>query len=136
MESTQSDGNAFVRWYPWIAVVTGVLILVQAFLAGRGMFKDFDLIEVNGIVGNITFIFAILLVIGAWLARQAGVLTNLELALSVVLLALISAQIGLGYSGRDSGDAAALYIPNGILVTMLSGALIALSFARRPADTR
>jgi hypothetical protein len=136
VESTRSDDNAFVRWYPWITVVTGALILIQAFLAGRGLFKDYDLIEVHGILGNITFIFGILLVIGAWLARQAGVLTNLELGISVVLLALISAQIGLGYSGRDNGDAAALHIPNGILVTMLSGALIALSFARRPMETR
>lgn len=133
MNTTSSSQNALVRWYPWIAVVTGVLVLVQAFLAGRGWFKDYDLIEVHGTLGNVTFLFAILLVVSAWLCRQAGLFTTIEVGLSVLFLILVSAQIGLGYSGRDSSDAAALHIPNGILLTMLSGVLITLGFVRTRA---
>jgi hypothetical protein len=125
--------NGLVRSYPWLAVLTGAAVLLQAILAGRGWFVDYDLIEIHGFVGNVTFVLVVLLVVGAWLGRQAGVMTNTELILSVALLALTAAQFGLGYGGRDSQTAAALHIPNGILVTGLASALIALSFMRQPS---
>jgi hypothetical protein len=127
--------NGLVRSYPWLAVLTGAAVLLQAILAGRGWFVDYDLIEIHGFVGNVTFVLVVLLVVGAWLGRQAGVMTNTELILSVALLALTAAQFGLGYGGRDSQTAASLHIPNGILVTGLTSALIALSFIRQPSRT-
>jgi hypothetical protein len=125
--------NGLVRSYPWLALLTGMTILLQAILAGRGWFVlgSHNLIEVHGVIGNLTFILVLLLVVGAWLGRQSGVMTNTELVLSVALLVLTAAQLGLGYSGRDSGTAASLHIPNGILITGLGSALIAISFMRQ-----
>lgn len=129
----QRTTSGLVRSYPWLTVLTGTAVLLQAILAGRGWFVDYDLIEIHGFVGNVTFLLVILLVVGAWLGKQAGVMTNTELILSVALLALTAAQFGLGYGGRDSQTAASLHIPNGILVTGLTSALIALSFMRQPS---
>jgi hypothetical protein len=124
--------NGLVRTYPWLTVLTGMSVLLQAILAGRGWFLDYGLIEVHGFVGNLTFLLVIVLVVGAWLGRQAGVMTNTELILAVALLVLTAAQFGLGYGGRDSRTAASLHIPNGILITGLNAALIAISFMRQP----
>jgi hypothetical protein len=126
------SGNGLVRSYPWLAVLTGGAVLLQAVLAGRGWFIDYDLIEVHGLIGNLTFLLAMLLVVGAWLGRQSGVMTNTELIMSIALLALVAAQLGLGYSGRDSQTAASLHVPNGILVTGLTAGLITISFMRQP----
>jgi uncharacterized membrane protein len=129
--------NGLVRSYPWLAVLTGMAVLLQAILAGRGWFVlgSHNLIEVHGVIGNLTFILVLLLVVGAWLGRQARVMTNTELILSIALVILTAAQLGLGYSGRDSGTAASLHIPNGILVTGLTAALIAISFMRQPRNS-
>jgi uncharacterized membrane protein len=120
-----------------LAVLTGMAVLLQAILAGRGWFMlgSHNLIEVHGVIGNLTFILVLLLVVGAWLGRQARVMTNTELILSIALVILTAAQLGLGYSGRDSGTAASLHIPNGILVTGLTAALIAISFMRQPRNS-
>lgn len=127
-----SSTNGLVRAYPWLTVLTGMAVLLQAILAGRGWFVDYDLIEIHGFVGNVTFLLVIVLVVGAWLGKQAGVMTNTELILSIALLALTAAQFGLGYGGRDSQTAASLHVPNGILITGLTSALIVLSFMRQP----
>ena len=129
---TGKSVNGLVRSYPWLTVLTGMSVLLQAILAGRGWFMDYDLIEVHGVIGNLTFLLVILLVIGAWLGLQAGVMTNTELILSIALIVLTAAQFGLGYGGRDSRTAASLHIPNGILITGLTSALIAISFIRQP----
>ena len=124
-----------VGWFPILTVITGALVLLQAVLAGRGLFFDYDLIEVHGYVGNATFIAAMLLVVGAWLGRQRGSMGMAELALSLGLLVLTVAQIGLGYGGREDQLSASLHIPNGILVTGLCAALITLAYSRRPRRT-
>lgn len=131
MESAESSPNVLVRFYPWIALVTGVWILVQAVLIGRGLYGSFDLVETHGQAGNLTFILVIALLIGAWMGRKAGVMTSLELILSGALLVLTFAQLGLGYEGRDSSTAASLHIPNGILITGVATALTTVAFMRQ-----
>jgi hypothetical protein len=121
--------NALVRSYPWIALLTGVVILLQAFMAGRFLYGLSDLVEEHGFVGNLTFLLAILLVVGAWLGRQALVMTNTELILSVSVLILVVAQFGLGYSNGTS--ASALHVANGVLVMALTSTLIGISFIRQ-----
>jgi hypothetical protein len=122
--------NALVRSYPWIALLTGVVILIQAFMAGRFLYGLSDLVEEHGLVGNLTFLLAIVLVVGAWLGRQALVMTNAELILSVAILILVVAQLGLGYS--KSTSASALHVANGVLVMALTSILIGISFIRQP----
>jgi hypothetical protein len=125
----RANGNALVGWYPWLAALTGVSVLVQAFMAGRFLYGLSDLVEEHGFLGNLTFILVILLVVGAWLGRQSGVMTSTDLGLALLLLVLVAAQFGLGYS--DSRSASAIHIPNGVLVTGLTFAVISRAFTRR-----
>ena len=127
----QSAPNGLVRAYPWLALLTGVVILIQAFMAGRFLYGLSDLMEEHGLVGNVTFLLVIAMVVAAWLGRPSGETTNAELILNIALLILVGAQFGLGYS--DSTSASALHVANGVLVTGITATLIGFSFARRSA---
>lgn len=133
MEQTvdrQSSPNALVRAYPWIATLLGVIVLAQALMAGRFIYLGDDLLDVHGRVGDLTFLVVIVLVIGAWLGRQAKVMTNTELALSGALFILVVTQLGLGYS--DGSTPTAWHVANGALIAGVSFALITISFVRQP----
>ncbi len=117
-----------------VAVVVAALILVQAVLAGQWMFEgQIGAISIHGWLGNTSFLGAIVLVVLAFVGmrRSGGGWGRAELALGVVLVLLMTAQLGLGYSGRVSATAASLHIPNGVLLTMVSAAILALTW--RPA---
>ena len=86
------------------------LILIQAFLAGRFLFGGWT-ITVHGIIGNATFAVAAVLAVVA-VVRRADVVAVLT---PVALALLLTAQIGLGYSGRTSLGARAWHIPSGVL---------------------
>ena len=93
-----------------IATTIAGLVLVQAFIAGRHIFGPWG-IAVHGVVGNVTF------AAGVALAGLAAYLrsSRVTVALSVLLGLSLTAQVGLGYAGRSSFDAAAWHIPNGVL---------------------
>jgi heme A synthase len=86
------------------------LILIQAFLAGRHLFGGWG-ITVHGVVGNITFAVALATLVLAWRARLRPAMT-----VAAVLVALITAQIGLGYGGRETAEAAAWHVPLGVAI--------------------
>lgn len=65
----------------------------------------------HGVVGNITFVFALATLVLAWRARQKPATT-----VAAVLAVLIGAQIGLGYSGRETLEAAAWHVPMGVTI--------------------
>lgn len=116
-----------------VTVLTAFLILVQALLAGRGWFVNYDLIATHGWVGNATFLVVIgqvALTFVAWRQQLAG---RVEVGLSMILLLLVVSQIGLGYTGRESATAAALHIPNGVLIFGVTTALLTLTLTRRVA---
>ena len=115
-------------YYRWVTVVTAGLVLVQAVLAGRGWFVDLDLIDLHGIVGNLVFLVVIGQAVLAFLARSRGGVGWLEFGLCGVLVVLVVAQIGLGYSGRETAGAAAWHVPNGVLIFGIATALMALGF--------
>jgi hypothetical protein len=113
-----------------ISAITTALILVQAVLAGRGWFIDHEFIDLHGVVGNVVVLAAIAQAVIAFLAlrrRQAG---RSLVGLSLAILALVVVQIGLGYAGRDSGTAASLHVPNGVLIFGLSVATTVLTWGR------
>lgn len=57
---TLATNESVMKQFRIASLITAVLILVQAALAGRGRFVDHDLIQVHGYVGNnATFIVAI-----------------------------------------------------------------------------
>ena len=123
------------RGFRWVAALTAVLVLLQALLAGRGMFADPGLLETHGWVGNVTFLAVLAQVALAYLAGRRGAFGGLELGLSALLLVLVIAQLGLGYSGRESSAAASWHIPNGVLIFGVTAALLARSLPRRSATT-
>ena len=127
---TRVAGLDLARLYRWAAMATALLVFVQALLAGRGWFVDFDLIEVHGWVGNATFLVVVGQAALAFAAYGRRALGRLELGLSALLVVLVVAQIGMGYAGRESGGAAAWHVPTGVLIFGVSSALLALGLTR------
>ena len=85
------------------------LILVQAFLAGRHLFGSWS-IAVHGVVGNVVFAIAVATAI----VTTFSSLPPLRKIGGWVLVALVTTQVGLGYAGRTSLDAASWHIPLGV----------------------
>lgn len=102
--------TVLTRWRAGIAATTAALTLLQAFLAGRYLFGSWG-IAVHGVVGNGVFVLSAVLVV----AHAVPPRDPRALALASVLAALVTVQIGLGYAGRTSLDAAAWHVPNGLL---------------------
>ena len=86
-----------------------VLIAVQAVIAGRHIFGDWG-IGLHAALGNAVFAIAVLTAGVAFFRLDSRALGVVGLVMIVVL----SAQIGLGYSARDSQGAAAIHIPLGV----------------------
>lgn len=106
------------------ATVAG-LVLVQAFLAGRHLFGTWG-ISVHGVAGNVTFGLGLLIAAVVVLRRM----DRTSIVVSSLLAVALTAQVGLGYAGRTSLDAAAWHIPNGVLAFGL-----AVFLAVRPGTT-
>ena len=87
-----------------------LLILVQAMLAGRALFGTWS-ITVHGVTGNVTFTVALAVGALAFLGR-AG---RTAVLLALILAAVLTLQIGLGYLGRETAEAAAWHVPLGVL---------------------
>lgn len=101
-------------------VVSGVIavtVVLLAFLAGRFLFLGDLVIETHGYIGNTVFLLA-LVNLGMALADKGD---GPELAVAGMIALLTFTQIGLGYVGRETADAAALHVPNGVLLMGLSG---------------
>lgn len=114
------------RAYAPLAAVVALLVLVQAVLAGRSLFGSWS-ITVHGVVGNATFALAVALVVVAAVGRAGRHAVAVAVAFAVVL----TAQIGLGYAGRDSAEAAAWHIPNGVLAFGLAVHQLSLAWSTR-----
>lgn len=114
------------RAYPLLTAVVSLLVLVQAVLAGRALFGSWS-ITVHGVVGNATFALAAALVVVAAVGRVG----RHEVAVAVALAVVLMAQIGLGYAGRDSAEAAAWHIPNGVLAFGLAAHQLTLAWSTR-----
>jgi hypothetical protein len=103
-------------------------VLANAVIAGRTLIGEWDIL-VHGIIGNGVFVLSLLAVvfaIGAGAGRAVVIAT-------AVLLVLVFAQVGLGYSGRTSLDARAWHIPNGVAIFGLATWLAARNPVARPA---
>ena len=110
-----------------------LLVLVQAVLAGRGWFIDFDLIDIHGMIGSLTFLVGVAMVALVWFGMEKGSSERTTLLImSGILVILTTAQLGLGYSATSkdnpSAEAASLHIPLGVLIFGLSSAICARVF--------
>lgn len=119
MARTASPG-AGVRSARILAHTLPTLILVQAFLAGRALFGGWS-ITVHGVIGNVTFAVVLATLALAWRAGLRKATT-----VAAVLAVLVTAQIGLGYSGRETAEAAAWHVPLGVTIFGLAVYLLTL----------
>ncbi len=115
-----------VLYYRIAAILMVALVLVQAFLAGRGLYDDLDYFDIHEMVANLVLLDGLALVglaiaIGAPAAWRTALI-----APNVVLVVLVVVQISLGYSISDSTEAGAWHIPNGVLIFGLSVFILAL----------
>ncbi len=107
--------------YRVLAGVCVLLVLVMAAIAGRHLELGGG-IELHGILGNIVFAIAAVMVVLSFLTQTRGVVVGHAVAFA----ALCFAQIGLGYVGRETAEAAAWHIPNGVLLMGLAVAHLSL----------
>ncbi len=107
--------ESLLRTQRTLAAVIAALILVMAAIAGRALFGPWD-IEIHGFIGNGVFVLAVANLALA-IHRRPG---NAQLTVAALIAMLTFAQVGLGYVGRETLEAAAWHIPNGVLLMALS----------------
>jgi hypothetical protein len=126
-----SGGIDVVKGFRIAGIVTVVLIVIQAAMAGRGFFFGGELIKRHGEVGNITFLAGLVMLGFAFSGYRQKRLDQFDFIVSVLVVLLIVAQLGLGYGGRDNRTAASLHWPNGVLITLLGAMLLGRTIPRR-----
>ena len=109
--------------YRGLTLLTTLLVLVQAALAGQGWFEDRDFIDIHEIVGNVFFLAVVVQLLLTVMLKIRGPLGKQLLIMNGILLILTFVQIGLGYAGRETAQAAAWHIPNGVLLFGLAGTI-------------
>jgi hypothetical protein len=112
--------QGFVQLLPYIAPLIPLCILVQAIFAGQGMFIDTGQFDIHGGLGSLTLLLALIQAVLVFFAGFHGRGAGIALGVSLALVALIIVQLGLGYSGRDGGNAAAWHVPLGVAIFGMS----------------
>ncbi len=105
-----------------------LLVLVQAVMAGQIVYED-ELETVHGILGNISFLLGVASLVLAVVCRAP----KTAVTAAAVLVVLLVAQIGLGYSAEEATGAGVWHIPNGVLIFGL--AVWQVTLIRRMATT-
>lgn len=100
-----------------LAMSVATLVFIQAILAGQSnrLFGTLK-IEIHGGLANLSFLLALIAVVLAFVGNWGGHRVGVWGA----LFALMFAQIGLGYIGRESLAAAAWHVPLGVAIFGLS----------------
>lgn len=128
--SAGTGPNAALRW---TAAATGVVVIIQAVMAGQWLAGHASIIALHGVLGNLAYIGAIAMVAIGFLAwRRGGGAARLGLALLLVLM--MTGQLGLGYIGRKQAWAAGMHIPLGVLIVALLVWILALAWLRPQAE--
>jgi len=111
-------------------------LLVQAWLGSTGFYQgEPGLVTAHEMLGNVFFLVAIAQVALAFFAMQRGMARRNLLIVSVLILAGVVAQLGLGYAGRESADAMAWHLPNGVLLMGLCTASVVMVWGRPATRT-
>ena len=112
--------------YRSLAHILPLLVLVQAWMAGESarLFGDLDIVA-HGILGNVSYLLAVAALVLTLVARA----NKGAVLVAAAVVVLMTVQIGLGYSGRDSDDAAAWHIPNGVAIFGLAVYQVSVSSA-------
>lgn len=133
--TTTSSSTGLLTGLRITATVLAVGVLLQAWLGSTGFFQgEPDRIDVHAMVGNTLFLFAVIQAGIAFVTMQRGVTSRMVLYLSVATVLLTTAQIGLGYSTRDSVNALAWHLPTGVALMGLTTVIAVLVYQVRPED--
>lgn len=100
-----------VRHFRLASGAVAALVLVQAALAGQFLTANADALTAHRLVGEGLGLVAVV-VVGCGFRVRSELPALWWLALG--LAALVLAQTGLGFVGRDSSWAAALHVPVGV----------------------
>jgi hypothetical protein len=103
--------------YRLLAGLSVVVVFVLAVMAGQSatLFGTWD-IEVHGFVGELLFAVAVVMAVLSFLTQTRGVVVGHAVAFA----ALCFVQVGLGFLGRETREAAAWHIPVGVLLMGLA----------------
>lgn len=101
-----------------------IVVLIMAVLGGR-FFVSPTIIDIHGYIGNLFFLMVIAQAGLLAMSKPGGRFGMIMLALSLLTVALVVGQIGLGYTGRESATALSWHIPNGVLIFGISAAILA-----------
>ena len=132
MQSNMADSEAGVVGKPnllspyvWLSLLTLLLVLLQAILAGQGWFEDRDYFDIHEMVANIIFLVVVVQLVLTALLKIQGPIGRTLLIMNGVLLVLVIVQIGLGYAYTEgeTDQAGAWHIPLGMVIFGLSGAI-------------
>lgn len=107
--------------YRWLTLLTTLLVLLQAVLAGQGLFDDPDMFDFHEIVADILLLAIIVQLILTWMLKIKGRVGKQLLIMNGILLVLTVVQIALGY--QESAQATAWHVPNGVLLFGLAGTI-------------
>jgi hypothetical protein len=133
MTAAAKDRSGLLTTYRVLTVVSAVMVLVMAAIAGHSvrMFGSGD-IEVHGYLGELLFALSVVMVVLSFLTQTRGVVVGHAVAFA----ALCFAQVGLGFVGRETLEAAAWHIPNGVLIMGVAVAHLSLVLpGRTPTPT-
>jgi len=126
-------GGPYDIWLALIGIVLVVGIVVQAYLGTDAFLKaDETMRTAHAQVGNFLFLLGVAQVILGFLNFRAGRTDIMNVAMRVLLVLLVTAQIGLGYSTRDETgvDIRILHITNGVLLIAVCGFVLATDWYR------
>jgi hypothetical protein len=139
MRTEPVAGSAVVGAFKIVSILTVVIFLLQPVLAAQGYWRADvypDLINIHGIVGDSSFLVVI---VQAGLALYGATKRTFSphiAVINLVILGLLVAQIGLGYTGRESAIAVSWHVPNGVLLFGLAVLNATLALTHLRADQR
>ena len=122
-----------------VSLLTVAIFLLQPVLAAQGYWRADvfpDLINVHGIVGDSSFLVVIVQAGLALYGATKRLLSPRIAIINLVILGLVVAQIGLGYTGRESAVAVSWHVPNGVLLFGLAVLNATLALTQVPAEQR
>jgi hypothetical protein len=139
VDSSPARQGPYDIWLMLMSIVLVVGIVVQAFLGTEALLKgNGDMKEAHAQLGNILFLIGVVQVVFGFLEFRKGRADMTNLIMRVVLLVLVTIQIGLGYSTRDAStmDSRIWHMTNGVLLIAVCGFILATDWyrLRRTAD--
>ncbi len=139
MRTEGGPGASLQRAFKIVSTLTVALFLLQPVLAAQGYWRADvypDLIDFHGFVGNAAFLVVIAQTALALYGVTKRLLSSRLAFINIAILGLVVAQIGLGYTGRESAVAVSWHVPNGVLLFGLAVLNATLAWLRAPAPSR